>query len=93
MIRLAHVSDVHVSARPLGWKPRDWFNKRTTGWMNLSLNPFWPEQRQRHLRFVGLQLHRKDDVRLAVVANARQLFRFRRHQIERRGMLRTTSIV
>jgi 3',5'-cyclic AMP phosphodiesterase CpdA len=35
MIRLAHFSDVHITARPLGWKTADWFSKRLTGWMNL----------------------------------------------------------
>jgi 3',5'-cyclic AMP phosphodiesterase CpdA len=33
-VRLAHFSDVHVTARPLGWRRRDWLTKRTTGWMN-----------------------------------------------------------
>jgi 3',5'-cyclic AMP phosphodiesterase CpdA len=35
MVRFAHVSDVHVSAQPLGWRFRDCFNKRATTWMNL----------------------------------------------------------
>jgi 3',5'-cyclic AMP phosphodiesterase CpdA len=34
-VRLAHLSDVHVTAEPLGWRHRDWFNKRLTGWLNL----------------------------------------------------------
>src|SRR5437764_5167139 len=34
MIRLAHFSDIHVTAAPLGWRPRDWFNKRLPGWIN-----------------------------------------------------------
>src|SRR5271165_4140704 len=33
-IRLAHLSDVHVSAAPLGWRPGDWLSKRVTGWFN-----------------------------------------------------------
>jgi 3',5'-cyclic AMP phosphodiesterase CpdA len=33
-IRLAHFSDVHLSAPRCGWKPRDWFNKRLTSWLN-----------------------------------------------------------
>jgi 3',5'-cyclic AMP phosphodiesterase CpdA len=37
MTRLAHFSDVHLTAKPLGWHPRDWFSKRITGWMNLTL--------------------------------------------------------
>jgi 3',5'-cyclic AMP phosphodiesterase CpdA len=36
-IRLAHFSDIHVTARPLGWRWRDLFTKRATGWMNLRL--------------------------------------------------------
>ncbi len=36
-MRLAHFSDVHVSANPLGWRRADYFNKRLTGWVNLSL--------------------------------------------------------
>lgn len=33
-IRLAHISDVHITASPLGWEWRDWFNKRLPGWIN-----------------------------------------------------------
>ena len=33
-IRLAHFSDVHLSAPRCGWKPRDWFSKRFTSWLN-----------------------------------------------------------
>jgi 3',5'-cyclic AMP phosphodiesterase CpdA len=33
-IRLAHFSDIHVTAKPLGWQRRDWFSKRLTGWLN-----------------------------------------------------------
>src|SRR6266545_4604908 len=36
-VRLAHFSDVHLTARPLGFRPRDWFGKRFTGWVNLRL--------------------------------------------------------
>jgi len=35
MIRLAHFSDIHVSALTNEWQPRDWFSKRLTGWINL----------------------------------------------------------
>jgi 3',5'-cyclic AMP phosphodiesterase CpdA len=31
---LAHFSDVHITAKPLGWQRRDWFSKRLTGWVN-----------------------------------------------------------
>jgi len=37
MVRLAHFSDVHLTARPLGWRVRDAFNKRTSGWVNLAV--------------------------------------------------------
>jgi 3',5'-cyclic AMP phosphodiesterase CpdA len=36
-IRLAHFSDVHLTAKPLGWRGADWIGKRLSGWMNLSL--------------------------------------------------------
>jgi 3',5'-cyclic AMP phosphodiesterase CpdA len=35
VVRLAHFSDIHVCAKPLGWTARDWFSKRFTGWLNL----------------------------------------------------------
>lgn len=34
MARLAHFSDIHVTAAPLGWQRKDWFNKRLPGWIN-----------------------------------------------------------
>lgn len=37
MVKLAHFSDIHLTARPLGWRVRDAFNKRTTGWVNVTL--------------------------------------------------------
>jgi 3',5'-cyclic AMP phosphodiesterase CpdA len=37
MVRLAHFSDIHLTARPLGWRVRDAFNKRTSGWVNIAL--------------------------------------------------------
>src|SRR5437899_562452 len=33
-VRLAHFSDIHITATPLGWELRDWFNKRLPGWIN-----------------------------------------------------------
>lgn len=36
-VRLAHFSDVHLTARPLGWHPRDLVSKRLTGWMHVTL--------------------------------------------------------
>ncbi len=35
--RLAHLSDIHVTARPLGWRRRDLFDKRLFAWINLRL--------------------------------------------------------
>ena len=37
MVRLAHFSDIHLTARPLGWRVRDAFNKRTVGWVNVKM--------------------------------------------------------
>jgi 3',5'-cyclic AMP phosphodiesterase CpdA len=37
MVKLAHFSDVHLTARRLGWRVRDVFGKRTTGWVNVNL--------------------------------------------------------
>jgi 3',5'-cyclic AMP phosphodiesterase CpdA len=34
MIRLAHLSDIHVTAARLEWRLRDWFSKRYPGWIN-----------------------------------------------------------
>ena len=37
MIRLAHFSDVHLTSEPLGWRVRDVFGKRATGWVNVTV--------------------------------------------------------
>ena len=37
MIRLAHVSDVHLFCPKARWQPGDWHSKRVTGWLNLRL--------------------------------------------------------
>jgi 3',5'-cyclic AMP phosphodiesterase CpdA len=34
MIRLAHLSDIHVTTSALGWAWTDYFSKRYTGWIN-----------------------------------------------------------
>jgi 3',5'-cyclic AMP phosphodiesterase CpdA len=36
-VRLAHLSDIHITANPLGWRWEDWFNKRLPGWVNFRL--------------------------------------------------------
>jgi 3',5'-cyclic AMP phosphodiesterase CpdA len=33
-VRLTHFSDIHITAKPLGWRQHDWFDKRLLGWMN-----------------------------------------------------------
>jgi 3',5'-cyclic AMP phosphodiesterase CpdA len=35
MVRLVHLSDIHITARPLGWRRGDWLNKRLAAWLNL----------------------------------------------------------
>ncbi len=35
MIRLAHLSDVHIFCPHARWERRDWFNKRLSGWFNI----------------------------------------------------------
>ena len=37
MIRLAHVSDVHVTVLKCRWSRNDWFNKRMAAWLNLRM--------------------------------------------------------
>jgi 3',5'-cyclic AMP phosphodiesterase CpdA len=34
MIRLAHLSDIHITAPALEWRLGDWFTKRYPGWFN-----------------------------------------------------------
>jgi len=34
MVRLAHLSDIHITAANLAWGRRDWFNKRLAAWVN-----------------------------------------------------------
>jgi 3',5'-cyclic AMP phosphodiesterase CpdA len=36
-VRLAHFSDVHVTAEACTWRRTDWFNKRMSAWVNLRL--------------------------------------------------------
>lgn len=37
MVRLAHISDMHLTTKKLGWTWRDWFSKRFVSWTNLRL--------------------------------------------------------
>src|SRR5438105_2040610 len=34
MTRLAHLSDIHITAPALEWRLGDWFTKRYPGWVN-----------------------------------------------------------
>jgi hypothetical protein len=43
MVRLAHFSDVHVTARALEWQIQDYLNKRFAGWVNFR----WLGRRRR----------------------------------------------
>ena len=36
-MRLAHISDIHVTAPACVWRREDWFNKRMSAWINLRL--------------------------------------------------------
>ena len=36
-VRLAHFSDIHVTASACSWRLRDWLNKRMSAWINLQL--------------------------------------------------------
>ncbi len=60
MVRLAHFSDIHVTAEPLGWERRDWFNKRLPGWINFR----WLGR--------GLRFRDADQVVATMVAELRQ---------------------
>lgn len=37
MLRLAHLSDIHVTAPGCRWRLHEWFSKRLSGWLNLRL--------------------------------------------------------
>src|SRR5262245_14226936 len=59
-IRLAHFSDIHITAAPLGWSRGDYLTKRFPGWINY--------------RWLGRQFRfrRADQVLAALVAELRQ---------------------
>jgi len=35
-VKLCHFSDIHLTAKPMGWSARDVMGKRVTGWFNLT---------------------------------------------------------
>jgi 3',5'-cyclic AMP phosphodiesterase CpdA len=57
LVRLAHLSDVHITAWPLGWRWRDWLTKRYLGWFNFR----WLGRRYR--------FRQADDVLRALMAD------------------------
>jgi 3',5'-cyclic AMP phosphodiesterase CpdA len=59
-VRLAHLSDVHITTQKLGWSRRDWFSKRVTGYINLR----WLGRRYR--------FRSAEEVLAALVADIRQ---------------------
>ncbi len=46
MVRLAHLSDIHITAPHLEWRRRDYFSKRMAGWINFR----WLGRRYRFRR-------------------------------------------
>jgi len=60
MIRLAHLSDIHVTAPELEWRTVDWFNKRFASWFNF--------------RFLGrrYRFRHGDEVLLKLMAELRE---------------------
>jgi 3',5'-cyclic AMP phosphodiesterase CpdA len=60
MVRLAHFSDIHITARPLGWQPGDYLTKRYPGWINFR----WLGRRYR--------FRRAEDVLTAFVADLKR---------------------
>src|SRR5205085_11569532 len=54
-VRLAHFSDVHVTARRPRWRREDWFNKRFAAWFNLRLLGRGSQFRQAERVLLALQ--------------------------------------
>ena len=77
MVRLAHFSDVHLTSPRLGWRVRDVFGKRASGWVNVKIlgrgkrfrnanavvESLLREFRERHQRTREFFLHRFEQVR------------------------------
>lgn len=59
-IRLAHLSDIHITAHPLGWKNADWLSKRMAAWINLRCLGR------------GFRFRKADEVLTALMADLRQ---------------------
>jgi hypothetical protein len=61
IVRLAHFSDIHLTAPRLGWRFKDLFNKRVTGWMNL------------HIRGRAALFRRADEIVAVLMKELREL--------------------
>jgi 3',5'-cyclic AMP phosphodiesterase CpdA len=59
-IRLAHISDIHISAPGCQWRRDDWLNKRMAAWLNLRILGR------------GLLFRHTDDIVTALMAELRQ---------------------
>jgi 3',5'-cyclic AMP phosphodiesterase CpdA len=60
MIRLAHLSDIHITAPTLEWQWGDWFTKRYPGWINFR----WLGRRHRFRHSDTVLTALADDLRL-----------------------------
>src|SRR5262245_14050534 len=74
-VRLAHISDIHLTTQDLGWRGRDFFSKRVTGWINLRV--LGRRHRFRHadevLRALVADLRRRDPNRVIFSGDATNL--------------------
>lgn len=61
MIRLAHFSDIHITAPRLEWRRQDWFSKRLAAWLNLRcLGRGWRfRHSERILQVLAAELRRR----------------------------------
>jgi 3',5'-cyclic AMP phosphodiesterase CpdA len=60
-VRLAHLSDIHVTARKVRWHLTDWFNKRMSAWLNLRLLGRGQRFRKAELVLAALMQHLYQD--------------------------------
>jgi 3',5'-cyclic AMP phosphodiesterase CpdA len=74
-VRLAHFSDVHVTAPACAWRRPDWFNKRMSAWVNLRLLGRGSNFRhaERVLQALAEDLRRRDYDRLLFSGDATAL--------------------
>jgi 3',5'-cyclic AMP phosphodiesterase CpdA len=75
VIRLAHISDVHVTARGSLWKRHDWLNKRMAAWLNMRVlgRGFRFRKTDTVLRSLADELRRRDFNRVLFSGDATAL--------------------